>query len=343
MKMDPKINKLAHFFHRPAYREFQQTLIQAISLPIYTKGIFHYGKVWLNESFIGEISNIKARKEYPGLIWALSCLENPERERNKLEFSFSIPLRFINVIDVEEDEDNYFIIYVSEKYVSNFEKIDRERLADYTKIAFNNDETPYPGSEKGFVHVGPSLEISTIETFSFEALYPLLSEITSETTSSGKEPEIKSYPLVRLEGLRGEKPNDTGLYELEIDKRYTLPYTIWQDARYRSRRITINKKQLVGRPIRDKISEKIQEGQEQIAFEMDFSDIKVLIPLFIQTKKSWYKRKFAPLIALCLLSIAAFFGYPLITASGLPEPKAVLFAALIVLILEKLFETFQTK
>jgi hypothetical protein len=343
--MDSNINKIAHFFHRPAFREFQQTLIQATSLPIHAKGKFHYGKVWLNESFIGEISNIKLRKEYPGLIWALSCLEHPERERNKLEFSFAIPLRFIKVIDVEveEDKDNYWIIFIADKYVSNFEKIDRERLADYTKIAFNNDEIPYPGSEKGFVHVGPSQEIGMRETFSFEALYPLLSEIPSGTTSSGKEPEIKSYPLVKLYDVSREKPNDAGLYELEIDKRYTIPYIVWQDTKYRSRGITINKKQLVGRPIKDTISEKIQEGQEQITFEMEFSDIKVSIPLFIQARKPWYKRKFVPLIALCLFSIAAFFGYPLITSSGLSEPKAILLAALTVLVLEKLFETFQTK
>jgi hypothetical protein len=321
-------------------------LIQATSLPIHAKGIFHYGKVWLNESFIGEIPNIKARKEYPGLIWVLSCLERPERERNKLEFSFAVPLRFINVIDVdvEEDEDNYSIIYVADKYVSNFEKIDRERLSVYTKIAFNNNETPYPGLEKGFVHVGPSLEIGTTETFSFEALYPLLSEIPSGTTSLGKEPEMKIYPLVRLYDVTKEKPNDTGLYELEIDKRYTIPYIVWQDAKYRSRGITINKKQLVGRPIKDTLSEKIQEGQEQITFEMEFSDIKVYIPLFIQARKPWYKRKLVPLIALCSLSIVAFFGgYPLITSYGVSEPKTALFVALTVLVLEKLFETFKTK
>jgi hypothetical protein len=342
--MTSKIDKIAHFFHRPAFSEFQKTLIQLISLPIGAKGRFHYGKIWVNDSFIDEIPKIEASKEYRGLIWALSCFEHPEGERIRLEFSFASPIRFINNIHVDEDPNNYFISFIVQEYVSAFEKISKERLADYSRVAFDNGRIPFPGSEKGFVHVGPRLEINSKDTFSFEALYSVLKDIPSHTTPFGKEPEIKSYPLVRLEDVKAQKTNEMGLYELDVDKRYLIPYTVWQDAKYRSRSIMINDNQYVGRPIRGEIQEKIQEGQDQIKFEMEFSNIKVLIPIYIQPKKPWYKMKFSAFIALCLLSVvAAFIAFPFLASRGLSESKTALSVALIVLLLGKLFETFQSK
>ena len=335
--------RLVHFFHRPALREFQKTLIQTISLPIGARGQFHYGKVWPSDSFINEIDNINSSKGYRGLVWAVDCLERQAGERKELEFGFAVPIRLITVLHVSADEDNYYISYRAEQYVSQFIKMDRQSLRDYSRILFDDDKIAYPGSEKGFIHLGDLPEISSSNDFSFSALHSALKDIQSTTTSQGKEPEIKVYPLVRLDNIKGQEPNDEGIYELSVDKRYVLSYTAWQDDKYRSRAIMINNMQNVGRPIVGEICEKIQEGQSQIDFEIDFNDIKVLIPIFMQAKRSWYKFRFAPLISLCVLSIVAFllFSNLNIATSATSKSKSSLLTALIVLVLQKLFETFQ--
>lgn len=337
--MSPEETKIVHLFHGPAYREYQRSFIQAISLPIGARGQFHYGKEWVNDSLIEEMNRINESDNYFGLIWALSRTEQPGG--GGLACSFACPVRSVEGLKVTDDADNYYITFRVGKFLNRFKRYDREGLASFTGIAFDNARFPLPGSKKGFVHIGPQLSVETIEDYSFADLFQILKDIPSGTIRNVKEPEIKSYPLVKLGDVVGEKANKAGFYELKADKRYRIPCTFEQDADYRSRDVIINKTHYSGRRNKGDIYTRIREEQTQIEIEVEFNDVRVIIPLQIEAKKPWYKKRLLPIFVILVLSIIALLIFPGFMSTTQNDPKIALIAALVVMNLDKIFETLR--
>ncbi len=97
--------------------------------------------------------------------------------------------------------------------------------------------------------------------------------------------------------------------------------------------------QYSGKVINDVLIEKIDEGQKRINIEMEFGDNKTLIPLHINARKAWHKKKLIPALAIFFLSAISFIFFIKTVPSSSMEIKTALLFALGVMVIEKLYES----
>jgi hypothetical protein len=328
--------RVVHFFHWPGYSDHQKTLVQAISLPIGARGWFHYGRIWPNESLLSEKENINGNKECIGLLWVLSCKPKRVGDSQELEFDYATPIRVLKKIKITEDSENVFINYIADRYFSRIQRYDLETLKEYINIVLDGINKPYPCSQNGYVYISNSpINIDLRDDISSAEMFAVLADIPS-----GKnEPEIKDYPLIKIEQIRKSKLNEEGEFIVDIDRVYKVPYSVYQPDKHRSRKILVNHRQKLGKLIKGKIAQRITEEQESINIEVSFSNLEILVPIYLKLRKVWYKRKWVPIAVIFILALLAYWFFLRIAPAPTMTERLGLISALAVMFIGKVFES----
>jgi len=338
--MDSENKKIAHLFHWPSFREYQESLLQVIALPIGARGKLKYNDKWVNKSFIDEIENINNEGEYEAIFWVLSCKETP-----KATFDLACPIRSIKILNVNKKGDYYYIDFVAQEFISGFSKIDnKDELKKFIKIEFDDIQIPYPGVEKGFAYTGPEIAIQTTDALSLKALYEVLENIPC--SSKYKEGiTMKEYPLIKIEKIVKSKINDNGLYELSINQEYVITLFYYQGESYRDRIIYINENEFIGQS--DTINLTIEEKKKSIDklnnIIVRCNNLRFIIPLNVFVKIPWHKWRFTPLLFLFGLSIISIYLFMKYCPDSEIEVKVAVFIPLSIMLLNKLFEVLSKK
>jgi len=333
--------KVAHLFHWPSFRQYQQSLLQVITLPIGAKGHLSYNERWVNSTFIDEIANINECGGFDTIFWVLSCTQDKENDRVVATFDFAYPIRLVKILKVERKNDYCHINFVAQEFISGVGKVDKNALKDYTKIKFDSAEIPYPGVEKSYVHTGPKIKIETSRTVSLETLYEVLENI--RCSSEYREGiTISKYPLVKIETIEKSKISESGLYELSTNKEYKIAFSYYQGDLNRDRDIFINGNRFTGKSGSGKIYiGQLREGTDEINIEVKFDDLTFMSQLNVVVKTPWKWRctQIALLIvvpAIILLSFVRYFPTTNIeTGIALAVPLIVFFSSKIWEVLTK--------
>jgi hypothetical protein len=340
--MNLKNKKIVHLFHCPSNLEYQESFLKMIALPTGASGKLKYDEKWLNEAFINEIKNINESNGFEAIFWVLSC--KPIEDKNKEvinQFDFACPVRLLTKLNVKKIGNNYYINFIMKDFISEFSKIDNEdNLKKFMQIEFDDAQIPYPGKEKGLVHIGPEIEkIETTQTPSLEALYEVLKNIPCLLVCKDGI-TIKEYPLLKIEEIKNCKINKNGLYELNINQEYKITLSYYQREDYRNRRIYINDNRFSGRSGTENIIiEEKKKNEDKISkIVVKFDNLEFTVPLHVIVKIPWHKCKFTPLLVLFVLSAISFYIFLKIFPESVKEVKAATVFPLIVLCLAKIWE-----
>lgn len=341
----PLTNKMAHLFHWPSYREYQQKLLQVIALPIGARGELSYRDKWLNKTFADEIENINKSGGFDAIFWVLSNTETEKDSKVITTFDFICPIRLVHILNVDAMGDSKYINFIAQEFLSDFQKIDkRHDLKVYMKVEFGSPRIPYPGKEKGFAYIGPKIDdLQTTKNLHLESLYGILENIPcARGFTDGIT--IKDYPLVEIKTIEKCKVNESGLYKLSLNQEYNIILSCYQGERNRDRIIYINGKRLVGKSIIDKITIlETRKSQDKINIEVKFNKLDFLIPLNVAVEIPWYKRAFTALSILFAISALSYFLFVKFLPSSPIEIRLAVLVPLIVLFVNKIFEVITKK
>jgi hypothetical protein len=345
--MNLENNKIVHLFHCPSSLARQESLLKVIALPIGARGKLSYRKEWVNEAFIDEVKNININKKYKAIFWVLSCKQNKvENAKDINRFDFACPIRFVKDLDVDlkEGDDNYEINFIAQEFISKFKKMNKKNTLKKMEIEFDDDKIPYPdpGSERGFVYVGPEIDkIETTQTPSLKELYKILENIPC---LSNCKTTMKEHPLIKIEAIENSKINENGLYELNISQEYQITLSYYQGENYCDRPIYINNKRFIGKSETGSISiEEKKKGDKINEIDIKFDNHILKIPLYVAGIIPWQDWKFTPLIFtlfLCFIMFRVFIKYFL---GSNVQAQATLIIPLLILLADKFFESIKKK
>lgn len=338
-------NKMAHLFHWPSYREYQQKLLQVIALPIGARGELPYRDKWLNKTFTDEIENINKSGGFDAIFWVLSNTETEKDSKVITTFDFACPIRLVHILNVDAMGDYKYISFIAQEFLSDFQKIDkRHDLKDYLKVEFGSPRIPYPGKEKGYAYIGPKIDdIQTTKNLSLESLYGILENIPC-TRGFTEGITIKDYPLVEIKTIEKCKVNESGLYKLSLNQEYNIVLSCYQGERNRDRIIYINGNRRVGKSITDKITiVEVRKGQDKIDIEVKCNNLSFGIPLNVVVEIPWHKRRFTPFFALVAISAILVYLFTKLFPESGNEVIVALGFPLIVILLYKLWEVLTKK
>lgn len=196
------------------------------------------------------------------------------------------------------------------EFLSKFEKIDKkDDLKKFMNIEFDDAKIPYPGKEKGFVHIGPEIKKIT-QTPSLEALYEVLKNIPCSLKCKDGI-TIKEYPLVKIEEIKNCKINKNGLYELNINQEYKITLSYYQGEDHRDRTISINDDKFIGKSeTKSIIIEETKQKEDKInKIVIKFNKLEFIVPLHVNVKIPYLKKKFVPLLIILVLCLVMFYLY----------------------------------
>lgn len=336
--------KVLHLFHWPSFCEYQENLLQVIALPLGARGQLYYRTKWVNDTFIKEIEYINKFNGFGAIFWVLSCTQTKENDEIITKFDFACPIRLMKILKVEKKNDYYYIDIIAQEFISEFKKIDtRDALKNYMKIEFDSPQIPYPGVEKGYVYTGPKIDIKTSQTLSLELLYKVLEGIPCSLNYE-KGITIKEYPLLKIETIEKSKIDESGLYELSINREYKIAFSYYQGESYRNRNVYINGNRFIGKSVTDKISiEEIRKSKDKINIKVECDNLSFIIPLNVVVKVPWYKWKITPIILLAIISVCVVAIFMRLFPESDIEIKTALIFALIVMLLDKAWEVLTKK
>lgn len=350
-------NKIIHLFKWPSMPQYQKLLLQTLSIPIGARGILRYREKYVNNSFINEIESINKGNSLTAVFWTLSCKQVINEGSRKIEFDFAYPVRYLDIRSVSEHEGEYHLEYLAREFIevdSNISNIDA--LRGLVNIDFGRLEYPYPGTEKGFVYVGPLVEFKKSLTIpKLVDMYNRLKGISALVEPKQKS-ELKEFPFFRINSIKdnkgnGCKVNNDGKYIIYDNNKYYLEFSTYQPEEYRNkdRDIYVHGKRLHGVQITDRVAlRNIDESDDEIVIDVKTGDLDYIIPIKIRKKKTLAERKFTPLATLVILvAIAIFMFFKFVDFSQNPgEKNRIMFTfltPLIILVLNKGIELLQKK
>lgn len=245
-----KINankNILHLFHWPSSKQNQQKFLQMIAIPMGVKGSIRYDKKWVNDSFYYNWKTIKNSNNYRGLIWGLSIKQEKKDNDIDSNFDYAFPLRYIKVIDIKQDDDEFVIDFVADQFLPKINKIeDIKILEKYMNIKFDAGMNPVPAIEKSLVYLTEMdnkfklQPMRKIEKPSLESIYLLLNDMRYQLTNTDKA-KIIDYPIIRVNEIKGAKIKNYA-YKLVIHKYYNVNLSYYQGLKNRDRTISINNK-----------------------------------------------------------------------------------------------------
>lgn len=343
--MDSKNKKIAHLFHWPSFREYQEGLLQVIALPTGARGKLKYNEKWVNKSFIDEVENINRSAGYEAIFWVLSCKET-QKDKVIATFDFACPVRLVKILKAEKKGEYYYIDFVAQEFISEFSKIDDKfALKTFMNIKFNDAQIPYPGVEKGFAYIGPEIKaIKTTKELSLEALYKVLENIPCSLKYK-EGITIKEYPLVKIETIEKSKINKNGLYELSINREYRITLSYYQEEAYRDRSIYINENEFIGKSDTKNVTiEETKKSKDKINnIKVNCNNLKFTIPLNVVVKIPWYKWRVTPLLFVLGLSAISVYLFMKLYPKSNIEVKVAVGIPLLVIFLDRLWEVLTKK
>lgn len=335
--------KMAHLFHWPSFREYQESLPKLIALPTGAIGQFPYRDKWVHSTFTDQIRNINKCGEFAAMFWALSCKQVMKNNKVVAEFDFACPVRLLKILKVETRDDCHDIHFIAQQFISKVRKFNESALGDYTGIKFDSLKIPYPSVERSYAQVGRKIDVETAQTISLEKLYEVLRNIpcSSEYT---ERITINNYPLLKIGTIDNSKINQGGLYELSIDQEYEITFSYHQGDAHRNRNIYVNGNRFTGRSGTGKISTgEITKTNDKIDIEVKWDNLIYIIPLSTSVKIPWHKWRFTPLFFVAGIS-AIFIGLFLKLFPGSDiSIKIALISPLMVVLLDKIFQVSTKK
>jgi hypothetical protein len=291
--------------------------------------------------------NINKGGGITALFWVLNCAQSEKDGGVVTTFAFACPLRLVNILNVEDENDCYYINLVAKKFLSSFTKISTlQELEKYTKLEFVSSAIPYPGAENGYVYVGPKMNnLVTTDTPSLEALYAALEDISCSIECQNGI-TIKDYPLVMIKTVEKSKVNDDGLYELSVNQQYkvTLSYYQGENYRNRNRNVSINENEFVGKSVSGAVPvEAPSKSKDSIDIKVESGNLKFVIPLNIAVKVPWYRRRWFPVFLLAIISVVLVVLFTrLFPESGTDIIVALIFPLLVIFV-DKILEALTKK
>lgn len=335
--------KMAHLFHWPSFREYQESLPKVIALPTGARGKLPYRDKWVNNTFIDQIGNINECGEFDAMFWVLSCKYVTKNNKVVATFDFACPIRLVTILKVETRDPYYDINFVAQQFISKVEKFDESALRHYTKIKFDSLKIPYPGVEKSYAHVGPKIDVETAQTISLEPLSKVLENIPCSLEYT-EGITINNYPLLKIETIDKSEINQSGLYELSINQEYEIAFSYHQGDLYRNRNIYVNGNRVSGRSGTGKISTgEITKTNDKIDIEIKWDNLIYIIPLSAFIKIPWYKRRLTPLFLMAGTSAIVIGLFLRLFPKSDIQIKTALIFALIVMLLDKIWQVSTKK
>ncbi len=233
--ISPSTGKTSHLFHWPSSLDYQQSLLQAIALPIGARGKLKFGRQYLNHSFFEAYRTTNERSELNGVLWAISC--NPAN----VEFEYAVPIRRLTDLYVEKYAEYFYIHFTAGNFFSTFSKIDLKGVQNQIKREFVGYLNPEPGKERSFAYLAGDIDVETISDmsdFRIEDLYKNLQDIKNRLGFEGKT-RIKDFPIISIQNMDGlknkkrffvrsfQKP-PLYLYRMKIGEDYNIPINYCQ-------------------------------------------------------------------------------------------------------------------
>jgi hypothetical protein len=312
---------LIHLFKWPSKVEFQQKLLEIISLPIGSSCQVKYDAVWVNDYFEIKYRDISKVENKDAIFWILSCRQVQEDNGGKTDFVFAYPFRRVRIKNIQRiDKMNYFNIIVLD-YFESPSKIGLADLKSITKIPFNDGKFPYPGISKGFVFLGKSQELSNFsfsKNVDLQDLYEVLSEIPALNSVNVK---IIDYPLIKIENVTVDTQtvwdkikkqsvasfNQNGELRLNTKNHYNITYSFYQgdDEIKRTRQICINSQKFIGKAGRSNIPIS-PENINKFKIEVIAGEFNYNIDLPLKIEIPWYKKNWIQYCILIIISIILF-------------------------------------
>ena len=312
-------NDLIHLFKWPSKIEFQQKLMEIISLPVGSRCEVQYDEIWVNDYFEIKYSDLSKLKDKEAIFWILCCKQDQsDGESLTTNFVFTNPLRKILIKNVSKKDGRYYFEIIVLDYFQSRAKKTLAELTSFTKIPFKEATIPYPGLKKGFIFLGKNIDLSDnpfSNDINLSETYKILSEIPALNSVNVK---ISDYPLVKIDTIQITSPtywektrakifaqfNKSGHLEMTSGKKYNINFTFFQgdDEIKRVRQISIDSHIYTGKSGRENI-QLIPDNIDKRRLNVITEKFSYNIELPIDVITPWYKKKIYQYVVLIAISV----------------------------------------